>query len=94
MKPWLNAILATMLLAVGTVHAGREETEAAVAETLFELEMENVSYAIKAAGDLHITFGAAVSAADYADAVRRLKAHPHIPAVIAGRGSTNFCPLP
>lgn len=74
--------------------AGQDRASAALTEILFDMDLENVSYALRSDGFVDITFGAAVANDVYLEAVQRMRDHPDIPGVLAGRGSANFCPLP
>ncbi|MCB1734131.1 MAG: hypothetical protein H6981_05575 [Gammaproteobacteria bacterium] len=81
----------TLFMSAG---ADPNRASAALADILFDMDLENVSYALRTDGFVDITFGAAVSNADYQEAIQRMRDHPDIPGVLAGRGSANYCPLP
>ena len=76
------------------VFAGQAESEDAVTNILFDENMENVSYSFRSDGFVDIWFGPAVPDKDYGRIVERLRKHPGIPGVLAGRGSKNFCAIP
>jgi hypothetical protein len=74
--------------------ADRSASEAALADVLFELDMENVSYSIRHDGFIDISFGAAVTDEEFLKTVKMLTGHPDIPGILSGRGSGNYCPIP
>jgi len=74
--------------------AGQSESEDAVTGILFDESMENVAYSLRGDGFVDITFGIAVADKDYIRIVERLRKHPDIPGVLAGRGSKNYCAVP
>jgi hypothetical protein len=90
----MRRVAALLCLAcVMPVWAGQSESEAAVAEILFAEDMENASYTLRGDGFVDILFGVAVSDQDYRRVLDKLKSHPAIPGVLAGKGKTNFCPV-
>lgn len=89
----LFAVFVSMLIAL-PAFAGQSESEDAVAAILFEANMENVTYSLRSNGFVDITFGIAVPQADYIRIVERMRTHPDIPGVLAGRGSKNYCAIP
>lgn len=90
----MRKILPTLLLALApAAWAGQVEAEAAVANLLFEEGMENVSYKVRADGFVDILFGAAVSDADYVRLLEKLRAHAEIAGVLAGKSTSNYCPI-
>jgi hypothetical protein len=74
--------------------AGQAEAESALTRILFEENMENISYALRRDGFVDILFGVAVPEAETIRTVERLRQHPDIPGVLAGRGKGNYCALP
>ena len=92
----MRHLLVSVLLAFASLAAlaGQPESEDAVAGILFDENMENVSYSLRRDGFVDISFGIAVTEPDYIRIVDRLRKHPDIPGVLAGRGSTNYCPVP
>jgi hypothetical protein len=90
---YLFAMLFSLLLAL-PVFAGQPESEDAVTNILFDENMENVSFSFRSDGFVDIWFGPAVPEKDYIRIVERMRKHPDIPGVLAGRGSKNFCALP
>ena len=89
----LVAALASLLIALPAL-AGQAESEDAVTGILFDENMENVSYSLRGDGFVDITFGIAVEEKTYIRIVERMRAHPDIPGVLAGRGSRNYCAVP
>lgn len=89
----LLALFAALLFALPT-YAGQAESEDAVTAILFDENMENVSYSLRGDGFVDILFGPAVDEKDYIRIVERLRKHPDIPGVLAGRGKGNYCPVP
>ena len=87
------AILVSLMLALPAL-AGQPESEDAVTGILFDENMENVSYSLRNDGFVDISFGIAVEEKDYVRIVERLRKHPDIPGVLAGRGSKNYCAVP
>ncbi len=87
-----TAILGLFALLPLSALAGREEAENALTSILFEENMENVSYSLRSNGFVEILFGVSVSATDYARVVERLRKHPDIPGVLAGKGGRDYCP--
>lgn len=73
--------------------AGQLEAEAAVSNLLFDEGMENASFKVRADGFVDILFGAAVSDTDYVRLLDKLRAHPDIKGVLAGKSSGNYCPI-
>jgi len=92
----MRQLLVSALLAftVFSAQAGQSESEDAVASILFDANMENVAYSLRGDGFVDITFGIAVPEAEYIRILERLRAHPDIPGVLAGRGSKNYCAVP
>ncbi|MHB1085070.1 MAG: hypothetical protein ACYCZA_09560 [Thiobacillus sp.] len=74
--------------------AGQPESEDAVTNILFDENMENAYYAFRSDGFVDIWFGPAVSDKDYSRILERLRTHPDIPGVLAGRGTKNYCAVP
>ena len=89
----LVAALASLLIALPAL-AGQAESEDAVTGILFDENMENVSYSLRGDGFVDIIFGVAVAEGDYIRIVERMRKHPDIPGVLAGRGSRNYCSVP
>ncbi len=73
--------------------AGQAESEAAVARLLFEADIENVSFKVRADGFIDILFGAAVSDADYIRIIEKLRADPDIKGVLPGKSTSNYCSI-
>jgi len=67
---------------------------AATADVLFELDIDNASYKARDDGYVDILFGPSLSDARYREALARLRAHPDIPGILAGRGGQDYCPTP
>jgi len=86
-------LLACLFLTSLPAWAGQDESEAALAKILWDEDMENVSYKLRSNGFIDITFGTAVKDEDYSRILNKLQNHPDIPGVLAGRGSTNYCPV-
>jgi hypothetical protein len=82
------------LLFVLPAFAGQAESEDALTNILFEEDMENVFYSFRDNGFIDIWFGPAVPEKDYIRIVERIRKHPDIPGVLAGRGSKNYCAIP
>lgn len=74
--------------------AGPEEAERAVANILFDQNMENVSYSFRGDGFVDILFGVAVPEEEYIRIVELMRKHPDVPGVLVGRGKDNFCRVP
>lgn len=89
----LLVVLVSLLFAL-PAFAGQAESEDAVTNLLFDENRENVSYSFRGDGFVDILFGPAVNEKDYIRIVERMRSHPDIPGVLAGRGSRNFCSLP
>ncbi|NWG86565.1 MAG: hypothetical protein HXY26_03480 [Hydrogenophilaceae bacterium] len=89
----LLVLFAALLFAL-PAHAGQAESENAVTSILFDENMENASYSLRGDGFVDILFGPAVDEKDYIRIVERLRKHPDIPGVLAGRGGKNFCSIP
>ena len=90
MKKWL--LLVSLSCVVATAWAGQAESEEAVTNILFEEDMQNASYSLRSNGYVDILFGPSVSDADYARILNKLKTHPNIPGVLAGKGKSDYCP--
>jgi hypothetical protein len=73
--------------------AGLTESEDALTAILFDENMENVSYNLRGDGFVDILFGPSVSDETYSHILNRLKTHPDIPGVLAGKGKGDFCPV-
>jgi hypothetical protein len=73
--------------------AGQMEAEAAVSNLLFDEGMENASFKVRSDGYVDILFGAAVSDADYSRLLEKLRTHPDIKGVLAGKSTSNYCPI-
>jgi len=89
----LIAVIVSLLIALPAL-AGQSESEDAVTQILFDENMENVSYSLRGDGFVDITFGLAVEEKTYIRIVERMRKHPDIPGVLAGRGSRNYCAVP
>lgn len=89
----LTNAAASLLIALPAL-AGQPESENAVTNILFDESMENVYYAFRSDGFVDIWFGPAVPDKDYSRILERLRKHPDIPGVLAGRGSRNYCAVP
>jgi hypothetical protein len=90
---YLFAMFVSLFLAV-QAFAGQAESEDAVTNILFDENMENVFYSFRGDGFVDIWFGPAVPEKDYIRVVERMRKHPDIPGVLAGRGSKNYCAIP
>ncbi len=90
---YLIALFFPLLIALPAL-AGQPESENALTNILFDENMENASYTLRGDGFVDILFGLAVTDKDYIRIVERLRKHPDIPGVLAGRGNTNFCAVP
>lgn len=90
---FLIALLVSLSIA-WPAFAGKSESEDAVTNILFDENMENVSYSLRNDGFVDITFGIAVEEKDYMRILNRLRQHPDIPGVLAGRGLKNYCAVP
>lgn len=90
---YLLAVLFPLLFVL-PAYAGQSESEDAVTNILFDESMENVSYSFRNDGFVDIWFGPAVSDRDYSRIVERMRKHPDIPGVLAGRGAKNYCAIP
>lgn len=75
-----------------TAWAGQAESEDAVTNILFEEDMQNASYSLRSNGYVDILFGPSVSDADYSRILNKLRSHPDIPGVLAGKGKSDYCP--
>jgi hypothetical protein len=73
--------------------AGQTEAEIAVSNLLFDEGMENASFKVRSDGFVDILFGSAVSDADYSRLLEKLRAHPDIKGVLAGKSTRNYCPI-
>ena len=71
-----------------------EDSRQATADILFDMDIENASFKINHDGYVDISFGKSLSQEQYLAAVKRLKNNPAIPGVLAGRGSSDYCPVP
>jgi len=87
-------VSALLVFASFTAQAGQPESEDAVTNILFDENMENVYYSFRSDGFVDIWFGPAVPDKDYSRILERLRKHPDIPGVLAGRGSKNYCAIP
>ena len=88
-------LLAAALLIATSARAGDPDTTlAAVADVLFDMGIENASFKARHDGHLDIEFGPSLPDEQYAAAIARLKAHPDIPGLLAGRGGRDYCPVP
>ena len=85
---------ALLVFASFTAQAGQSESEDAVTNILFDENMENVYYSFRSDGFVDIWFGPAVPDKDYSHILERLRKHPDIPGVLAGRGTKNYCSVP
>ena len=90
---YLFAMSFSLLLAL-PAFAGQAESEDALTNILFDENMENVFYTLRDNGFVDIWFGPAVSDKDYSRILERIRKHPDIPGVLAGRGSKNYCAIP
>jgi len=95
-KTLLRPLLGTVLAAASCISlaADPQSAEAATADVLFNLDIENASYKVRHDGYVDISFGPRLPETDYQAAITALKAHPDIPGILAGRGSADYCPLP
>lgn len=91
-----TVILFFALALLGNVTQADDQTRAenALADLLFERDIENVSYSVRSDGFVDILFGPNVSQEDDWATVKAIKAHPDIDGVLPGRGVSDFCPLP
>ena len=89
----LIVVFVSLLFAL-PAFAGQPESENAVTNILFDENMENVSYSLRGDGFVDISFGIAVPEPEYIRIVERLRKHPDIPGVLAGRGTKNYCAVP
>lgn len=89
----LFVLFAALLFAL-PAQAGQAESENALTNILFDENMENFFYTLRDDGFVDILFGPAVDEKDYIRIVERLRKHPDIPGVLAGRGGKNFCSIP
>jgi hypothetical protein len=87
-------VSALLVLTSFSTLAGQSESEDAVTSILFDENMENVYYSFRSDGFVDIWFGPAVPDKDYSRILERLRKHPEIPGVLAGRGSKNYCAVP
>jgi hypothetical protein len=90
---FLFAMFFPLLLSLPAL-AGQAESEDALTNILFDENMENVFYSFRSDGFVDIWFGPAVPEKDYIRILERLRKHPDIPGVLAGRGSKNYCAVP
>lgn len=90
----LLAIALTAALSAQPVIAGPNEAENAVTSILFDEGMENASYGFRGDGFVDILFGPAVPEDQYIRIVEKIRSHPDVPGVLAGRGKSNFCSVP
>jgi len=89
----LYAMLVVLLITLPAL-AGQSEAEDAVTNILFDENMENASYSLRNDGFVDILFGVAVPEKDYIRIIERMRKHPDIPGILAGRGSKNYCTVP
>ena len=89
----LIVVLISLLFSLPAL-AGQSESEDAVTGILFDESMENVTYSLRGDGFVDIVFGVAVAEKDYSRILERLRKHPDIPGVLAGRGTKNYCAVP
>ena len=73
------------------VLAGQDEASAALAEILFDSEIENVSYVVSSRGDVDIVFGVSVPEDQFVEVTGKLKASSDIRSVLSSRGMSDFC---
>lgn len=85
-------LIPLLLAAPPLMAADPARADAATADVLFDLDIENASYKVRHDGYVDILFGPSLSEQQYQQALQSLKAHPDIPGVLAGRGSADFCP--
>lgn len=90
MKQWLLGV--SLASVAATAWAGQAESEDAITSILFDEDMQNASYSLRSNGFVDILFGPSVSDADYSRILNRLKSHPDIPGVLAGKGKSDYCP--
>ena len=90
MKQWLLGM--SLACVAATTWAGQAESEDAVTSILFEEDMQNASYSLRSNGFVDILFGPSVSDGDYSRILSKLKSHPDIPGVLAGKGKSDYCP--
>jgi hypothetical protein len=86
-------LFVVLFIPASFVYAGPDKAETAVTQTLFDADMENVSYSIRRDGFVDILFGPSVDEKEYIRIVERLRAHPDVPGVLAGRGKSDYCPV-
>ncbi len=91
MRKWV-AVLSMVGFPVLSL-AGQAESENAVTGILFEEDMQNVTYSLRQDGFVDILFGPSVPDSDYARILKKLKNHPDIPGVLAGKGISDYCPV-
>lgn len=82
----------SLVCVAATAWAGQAESEDAVTNILFEEDMQNASYSLRSNGYVDILFGPSVSDADYSRILNKLKSHPDIPGVLAGKGKKRLLP--
>lgn len=84
-----------LTFASSTVMADEQDrAEQALADLLFDMDMENVTYSVRGDGFVDILFGPSVSKEDYWATVQAIKKHPEIDGVLPGRGVSDFCAIP
>ena len=88
-----KALFALLLCLSLPSWGGQAESEAAVSAILFDEGMENASFKVRSDGFVDILVGAAVSDADYSRMLEKLRAHPEIKGILAGKSTSNYCPL-
>jgi len=82
-----TAILSMSFMSVSSLAATPEKVEAAVADILFEFEVDEVSsYGIDDDGALDVSFPNNMPDDVYGKIVRALKSHKDIESVLPGRG--------
>lgn len=91
----LSSIIFLLFALVGTASASDPQAaHTATSDILFELEIENVSFKVRHDGYVDILFGPSLPDKTMGEAVSKLKSHPDIPGILAGRGGQDFCPTP
>lgn len=71
--------------------AGQPESGDADTSVLFDADMQNAFYSLRSDGLVDILSDRSVSDMDCIRILNKLKAHPDIPSIFAGKGNSAYC---
>ena len=90
----LSMIILLLALSGQLQAADPQAAFAATGDVLFELDIENASFKVRHDGYVDILFGPSLPDDAMQQAIEKLRAHPDIPGILAGRGGEDYCPAP